>query len=86
MGVLRAQSESVRDQVEAYNDLLKTNVQNAFRSQKKKVLDKRNLVSSLGVPLKKRDDVPATFAIRAPKARTPIRVSRPAVSAPCVLV
>jgi hypothetical protein len=64
--------------IEVFNLTLKGRIQIEFRKVKQKYLDKNNLLASLGVPLKKKDNVPTTFSIPKPKLREKI-VIKPVV-------
>ncbi len=45
-----------------------------IKERKKIILSKKDLLSSLGVPLKKKDNVEETFSIPKPKLRTKVRI------------
>ncbi len=65
---------SVIQEVDAYNSQVRANIQGIFNARKKKILDSRNLLASLGVPLRKRDNLPETFAIPSPQKIKPLIV------------
>ncbi len=67
--LIQQQHASVAGQVSSYNSQLRTLVSNLFQGRKQNILKQRNFVASLGVPVRKRKDVPETFAIPAAPAK-----------------
>lgn len=67
--------DAIRDEAGIYNDELRSLVRQIVPQRKKKVLDDRRLVSSLGIPFKNREDIPETYSI--PITRKKIRIERP---------
>lgn len=61
--LIRRQHATVAGGVSSYNSQLKTLATDLFQGRKQRILKQRNLLASLGVPIRKRDDVPQTFAI-----------------------
>lgn len=62
-----------------FNNSMYSYVINEIRKRKNELLAKNNFMSSLGVPLRKKDDTPETFAIPKPLLRTKIKVIKPEV-------
>ena len=63
IGLIQQQYATVAGQVNSYNSQLRTLVSNLFQGRKQNILKQRDFVASLGVPVRKREDVPETFAI-----------------------
>ena len=61
-------------EIERYNGQLPTIVKQLFQKQKQKILDKNKIAAALGVPVKKREDFPETYAIPTPEIRKSINV------------
>lgn len=70
----------LRNDIIAFNNSLKSHIQSVFSQRKAKLLSKNNLLSSLGVPLRKKENVPFTFSIPKPQLREKI-VVKPIVHA-----
>ncbi|OUJ74918.1 hypothetical protein [Hymenobacter crusticola] len=68
----------LRNNIQQFNLSLKEQVRSYLSERKKKFLNKNNLLSSLGIPIRKRDDVAATFSVPNPQLREKIIV-RPIV-------
>lgn len=64
----------LRNDIIAFNSSLKSHIQSVFSQRKAKILSKNNLLSSLGVPLRKKENVPTTFSIPKPQLREKIVV------------
>lgn len=64
----------LRKDIIAFNNSLKNHIQSVFSQRKAKLLSKNNLLSSLGVPLRKKENVPSTFSIPKPQLREKIVV------------
>jgi hypothetical protein len=60
--------------IESFNNSLRTQINSFLSHRKQNLLNKNNLLSSLGVPLKKKENVPATFAVPKPQLRDKIIV------------
>lgn len=71
--------EHLRRQIESYNNSVRDEVRKALNGRKEHLLKKSNVLSSLGVPIKKKAGVPETFAIPATKATRRISVEKPEV-------
>lgn len=55
----------LNSQIASFNNSVREEAKRAFRGRKEHLLKKNNLLSSLGVPIKKKAGVPETFAIPA---------------------
>jgi hypothetical protein len=64
----------LRNDIIAFNNSLKGHIQSVYSQRKAKLLSKNNLLSSLGVPLSKKENVPTTFSIPKPQLREKIVV------------
>lgn len=65
------------NQVNSYNSSLASRAQEVFQARKQHLLKKNDLIASLGVPVRKREGIPQTFAIPTPPTRKKIQVSPP---------
>ena len=63
---------SLIQDLEPFNRQLFGNTGQLLRARKQKLLSNKRMLASLGVPLKKRDDLPATFAIPTPQNIKPL--------------
>lgn len=61
--------ERVRREVEEYNAQVPASVKGLFQARKQQFLENRQVFASLGVPLRKREDLPATYALPALRAQ-----------------
>lgn len=77
--LMRRQLEHLAQQLRGYNNSLQSQAQQLFQQRKHHLLHKGNLLAALGVPIKKLDDVPLTFAIPTPQTRKQIKVIQPQV-------
>jgi len=80
IGNLKTQLGYLTQEIEGYNAQLRTSIEQAFRARKQRFLDNNQMLASLGVPIKKREDLPQTYAIPPPQARKSI-TARPSVTA-----
>lgn len=71
--------ESLKSDVDAFNVQLRHHVICCIQQRKDAILKRRNLVSSLGVPIKKRQDVLETFVVPIAKSRKKV-MQRPEVN------
>ena len=71
---LKIQHEYLMSEVDRFNDSLPTVVKQLFQERKQRLLKKNKMVASLGVPVKKREDLPATYAIPTPEFRKSVNV------------
>ena len=60
--------------IESFNSSLKGQVKSFLEERKSKILSKKNLLSSLGVPIRKKENVATTFAVPKPALREKIVV------------
>lgn len=60
---IRTQAEHSRNDVTTYNNGLEAQATQIVRARKEQLLKQSNLMASLGVPFKRADQVPATFAV-----------------------
>lgn len=71
---LRTQLEYLAPELEKFNDRLPIIVKELFRKRKQGILDKHQFVASLGVPVKKQENLPETYAIPTPEIRKSVNV------------
>ena len=71
---IRSRYQNLRKDITEFNNSLKSFIQTLFSQRKEKILGKNQLLSSLGVPLKKKQNVPSTFAVPKPQLREKIVV------------
>ncbi|MBN8546092.1 MAG: hypothetical protein J0L60_08165 [Ignavibacteria bacterium] len=60
--------------IENFNNSLRTIINSFLSHRKQQLFNKHNLLSSLGVPLKNKENVPSTFAVPKPQLRDKIIV------------
>lgn len=82
--IQRAYNDSVRyilssyghlkQDIEAYNSGLEGYIQSTLNGRRQQISKKSDFLASLGVPVKKKDDTPQTFAVPKPKLREKITV------------
>ncbi|MEQ8676476.1 MAG: hypothetical protein RLP44_22060 [Aggregatilineales bacterium] len=76
----RKESEDIRDSISqymnwiagdlsAYNNELEVYISSSFKYRKDELLKKNELIASLGVPIKKRNNLPSTFAVPSVRKR-----------------
>lgn len=65
--------------IENFNQTLNGQIMTYFTTRKNKLLSNRDLLSSLGVPLRKKDSTPSTFSVPNPQVREKIQISKPVV-------
>ena len=68
----------LKKDIEVYNTTLKDHIKSVFNQRKQKLLNKNNLLASLGVPLRKKENVAATFSVPKPQLREKI-IIKPSV-------
>lgn len=76
---IRFFSQALINDAEPYTYQIRSQIEQMFKARKQKLLDNNKLLASLGVPLKKRDDLPGTYAIPTPQSRKPLAV-KPSVT------
>lgn len=74
VSVLKTQLQYITPHLEKFNDQLPTVIKELFQQCKQEILDKHQFVTSLGVPVKKREDLPETYAIPTPEFRKSVNV------------
>lgn len=80
VSLLRSQLKNVRNQVDEFNSSLQDRAIEFFQNRKQNLLKSNDLLSSLGVPIKKSANVSETFAISSPKTQKKIKISPPQVT------
>jgi hypothetical protein len=70
----KRQMGNMTTQVDNYNANLKSAIEQELKKRKDAILRRRNALASLGVPFKKRDDVPQTYSIPTPQFRKSVNV------------
>lgn len=71
---LRTMEAHINEEVNSFNNTLRAKVEEIFRSRKQELLKRRNLLSSLVVPIKHSENVPETFVIPPPGVKKKIAV------------
>ncbi len=69
VGGIHSNYYTLKNDIENFNSSLNDQILVTLRQRKQKILSKNNLLSQLGVPLKKNDGVASTFAIPNPQHR-----------------
>lgn len=72
--------DTLKSDIETFNNSLESNLKNVFAQRKTKLLNKNNLMSSLGVPLKKKNSTSSTFSIPEPRLKEKISIHKPIVT------
>lgn len=73
---LKTQWNYLTQEIRSYNTKLRPKIEIAFKARKQGFLDNNQTLASLGVPIKKREDLPQTYAIPTSQARKSI-ITRP---------
>lgn len=73
---IKSQLENVNKEVENFNTNLYNRVKNKFLARKNKIIETRKLITQINIPVKKKENVPETFAVSTPKMRKKI-VTKP---------
>lgn len=73
------QYNNVTSEVEKYNSSLEPQLRQAFEIRKQRILKRSGIMESLGVPIKKSNNVPNTFSVPIPPKRKKISISKPEV-------
>lgn len=76
--LIRSQHENLMVNVQTYNASLPQQAKTILDARRKILLDRSNLVASLGVPVRKSNNLPETFAV--PIVQKKVTVFRPAAS------
>jgi len=58
--------KDINEQVQRYNEELPTRIEGIFKAKKEKFLRDNKLLASLDVPIRKKDNIPETYAIPTP--------------------
>lgn len=77
---IQQQWERVKNEVASFNKGLRSRASRAFQTRKEKLLKRNDLMASLGVPIKKRENLPQTFAVPTPATRKKITATKPIVT------
>lgn len=71
----------VRNNIEVFNKEIEPSVREVIRQRKQKKMKDLDLVAKLGIPIKKREDTPRTYAVpevkRKPKITKPVSTEKP---------
>ncbi len=78
VAVLRNNLESLRSSARGFNDQLETLVKQAVSERKSRLLADAGMVAALGLPIRKRQGMPTTYAV--PVQRRKPRIERPQVA------
>lgn len=71
--------EVINSEVKKYNESLKKEIKRDFKQRKDNILELRKKFFSLGISIRKKDNISSTFAIPNPELRKPINVEKPLV-------
>ena len=71
---LKTQFEYLITEVNRFNENLPTAIKQLFQKRKQRFLDMNKKLAALDVPIKKREDLPETYAIPAPAFRKSVNV------------
>ena len=74
---LRTQLAHVLRDVDGFKRGLENSIKSMIQARKQHFLDKQSLLNSLGVPVRKRSDLPQTFTVPPPKTRKSLTLLRP---------
>lgn len=77
---IRKQWDYVRREVAVFNAALESKIRSIFLNRKEHFLKRNDLMASLGVPIKKRENLPQTFAVPTPATRKKLSVAKPVVT------
>lgn len=69
MKYLETQLSHLTHQIKDYNTRLHETIEKMFRARKQGFLDNNRILASLNVPIKKREDLPQTYAVPTPEIR-----------------
>lgn len=79
IGNLAKQLEYISNQLNGYNTSLSQEIEQIVKARKNDLLSKGDFLSTLGVPVRKRDEVSDTFAVPSPKIPKKI-IPKPSVT------
>jgi len=74
VGYLSSNYGNIRNNLQGLNDSLRQSITTLINQRRQQVLQKNNLLASLGVPIKKKDGVAETFSVPNPKLKDKIIV------------
>lgn len=74
------QLSNVKNDINNFNNNLKINIEDTFKSKKGHILKKREELMKIKLPIKKKDNVPQTFTIPPINLRKDIIISKPVAS------
>lgn len=64
---LKTQLGHIKNQVDAYNSNLKQDIISLLKERKDQIIKNSDFLSQLGIPVRKRDNLPETYSIPTPK-------------------
>lgn len=71
---LKTQHKYLMSEVDRFNHSLPTVVKQLFQERRQRLRNKNKLVADLGVPVKKREDLPETYVIPTPEFRKKVNI------------
>lgn len=71
---LSSNYQNIRNNCETFNSGLQSSIKHSIDFRKQQVLQKNSLLSSLGVPIKKKEGIAETFSVPNPKLKEKIKV------------
>lgn len=74
---IRSQNDNVRNEVSAFNDRLRETVRKTVQARKQKHLKQLDLLTNLGVSVKKSEHTPETFSIPSVKRKVIVKPTAP---------
>ncbi len=74
---IKTQLENVNNEIEKHNSEVESIVHKLVHEAKIKIIQRKDFIESLGIPIKKDNNASATFSVPPPKMRKQIIVSRP---------
>jgi hypothetical protein len=77
---LRGQWDNLRGEIDGFNGTLPERAASLFRTRRDQALGRVGLAAALGVPIRKREGIPATFSVPGPILRKKIVVTKPVVT------
>ena len=74
ISLIKGHYHNFKNQLETYNNQLPAKIKSYFEARKQKILKNNELLASLDVPIRKKDDSKGTYAIPSPEMRKKINV------------
>lgn len=74
VGYLMSNYQNIRNNCSTFNSSLESFIRSSIEIRKQKILQKNSLLSSLGVPIRKKEGIAETFAVPNPKLKEKISV------------